>query len=230
MAGGNSLRAVALARRLTEALGRPVGVADVLQTPTAAGLAAWGGGDAEAVVLPPLVRAVDASALLSSAHPVSWSQSQLLTVHVNGDGAAAAAYNIPMAQWLCGPLDAAALRLALGALVDRQVVLRTTYEERADGGGGFAQRVLLGLDAARLLRELTVPNDEAAEAAIAEDASSGFDLIGDASGVLRCVLARVGPDRHLLLVNVARLTAQRLSSPQARAPCGSRLSSSPLTD
>ena len=37
--GGNSLRAVALARRLTEALGRPVGVADVLQTQTAAGRA-----------------------------------------------------------------------------------------------------------------------------------------------------------------------------------------------
>ena len=199
--GGNSLRAVALARRLTEALGRPVGVADVLQTPTAAGLAAWGGGDAEAVVLPPLVRVVDASALLSSAHPVSWSQSQLLTVHVNGDGAAAAAYNIPMAQWLCGPLEAAALRRALGALVDRHAVLRTTYEERADGGG-FAQRVLAGLEAARLPRELTASSDEAAEAAIAEDASSGFELIGDASGVLRCVLARVGPDRHLLLVNV----------------------------
>jgi len=49
--GGNSLRAVALSRRLMEALGWPVGVADVLQM-----LAARGGGDAEAVVVSVLVR------------------------------------------------------------------------------------------------------------------------------------------------------------------------------
>ena len=43
--GGNSLSAVRLARRLSEALGREVGVADVLQRPTAAALAAGEGGD-----------------------------------------------------------------------------------------------------------------------------------------------------------------------------------------
>ena len=38
--GGNSLRAVLLARRLSEALGREVGMAEVLQRPTVAALAA----------------------------------------------------------------------------------------------------------------------------------------------------------------------------------------------
>ena len=131
--GGNSLRAVTLSRRLTEALGRPVSVADVLQRPTVAGLAAWG-GDADAVVLPPLVRSVDATALLTAAHPVSWNQSQLLTVHVV-DGATAA-YNIPMAWWLVGPLSVAALREAVGTVVERHAVLRTTYEVDAAGGSG----------------------------------------------------------------------------------------------
>ena len=143
--GGNSLRAVAVARLLTDALGREVSVADVLQRPTVAGLAV--GGEAE-VRLPPLVRSVDADALLASAHPVSWNQSQLLTVHVV-DGATDA-YNIPIAYWLAGELSACALRAAMGAVVERHAVLRTTYEVGADGS--FAQRVHARLDEHTLLR------------------------------------------------------------------------------
>ena len=75
-------------------------VADVLQRPTVAGLAA--GGDDALFRLPPLVRTIDAGQLLASAHPVSWNQSQLLTVHLV-DGATAA-YNIPMITWLVGRL------------------------------------------------------------------------------------------------------------------------------
>ena len=50
--GGNSLTAVMLARRLSEALGRGMSMADVLQRPTVAGIA--GGGEA-ASQLPPLL-------------------------------------------------------------------------------------------------------------------------------------------------------------------------------
>ena len=44
-------------------------------------------------------------------YAVSWNQSQLLTVHLV-DGATAA-YNIPTAVWLAGPLGVGALRRAL---------------------------------------------------------------------------------------------------------------------
>ena len=57
--GGNSLRAVLLARRLSEALGRQVGIAEVLQRPTVAGLAD-GLSDGHGLLLPsfpPLVAA-----------------------------------------------------------------------------------------------------------------------------------------------------------------------------
>ena len=133
--GGNSLRAVVLARRLTEALGRQVSAADVMLTPTGAGLA--GAREGGAARLPPLTRTVDAERLLASAHAVSWNQSQLLTVHLV-DGATAA-YNIPTAFWVHGPLSAGALRRSLAAVAERHAVLRTTYE--VDGGGGHRHAV-----------------------------------------------------------------------------------------
>ena len=49
--GGNSLRAVALARRLSDALERQASVADVLQRPTIASLSG-ADGDAGGMVLP----------------------------------------------------------------------------------------------------------------------------------------------------------------------------------
>ena len=79
-------------------------------------------------------------------------------------------------------------------------MLRTTYE--VDDGGGFAQRVRAALDDEQLLRQLTAADGEAAEALVAADASTGFDLLG--GGVLRCVLVRVDEpgERQLLLINV----------------------------
>eukprot|EP00966_Prymnesium_polylepis_P298127 6889027-Prymnesium_polylepis.1 len=76
--------------------------------------------------LPPLTRRVDAARLRSSPHPVSWNQSQLLTVHAADPGSAA--HNVPMALWLHGPLEARVLRASLEEVVRRHAVLRTTYE------------------------------------------------------------------------------------------------------
>ena len=112
--------AVLLARRLAEALGRQVSAGDVMRTPTVAALA--GAQDGDAARLPPLTRTVDAERLLAAAHPVSWNQSQLLTVHLV-DGATAA-YNIPMPHWLHGPQRAPAWHAALGAVAERHAVLR----------------------------------------------------------------------------------------------------------
>ena len=209
--GGNSLQAVRLARELAAALGRSVRPADVVAHPTAAGLAAIaaGAGD-EALLLPKLHRTVGAAQLLASAHPVSWSQSQLLTVHVVSG--ATAAYNIPTALWLDGSLSVAALRGALGAIVERHAVLRTTYE--VDVEGRFAQRVRATPGGQELLEELTATDEAGAEALAAADASSGFELLGEAGGVLRCMLVRVegGSARQLLQINVHHVASDGLSS------------------
>ena len=80
--GGNSLRAVGLARCLTSTLDCPVGVADVMQRPTVAELAGRGGK--LNALPPPLLCEIDGAQLLSAVHAVSWNQSQLLTVHLVG--------------------------------------------------------------------------------------------------------------------------------------------------
>ena len=187
--GGNSLRAVALARALSAALGREVRAADVMARPTARGLARWPTATRTArCALPPLERTVDGSRLEAGAHPVSWNQSQLLTVHVV-DGATAA-YNIPSATWLGGGVDVGALRRALVCVVDRHAVLRTTYEVGDDGG--FAQRVRPTPSVAALLVEAVASDEASAGSLASSEASCGFELLGEAARVLRCTLVRVG--------------------------------------
>ena len=160
--GGNSLRAVSLARRLSSLLGRSVSVADVMRTPTASSLASSaddGKGDPLGLVdrLPAVSRVLDAARLVSSPHVVSWNQSQLLTVHAS-EGAAAA-YNIPMSHWVSSTADLspctsertgrdldseAMVRLSVVSVADRHAVLRTTYEASSSSDGAddaFAQHV-----------------------------------------------------------------------------------------
>ena len=196
--GGNSLKAVLLGRRLAEVLGWAVGAADVMQRPTVAALAAGQDDAAEGLRLPPLTRAVDAAALGASPHPVSWNQSQLLTVHLSGG--AEAAYSIPVGFWLTGQLDVCAFRGALSALIERHAVLRTTFEVGADGS--FVQRVRVVPEGDALLRELEAPGVAAAEALAAADAGRGFELLGEGGSVMRSTLVRAEADRHLLLLIV----------------------------
>ena len=56
---------------------------------------------------------------LTQSHPVSWSQSQLLTEHLVDS--TTAAHNILTSFWLHGPLSSVTLRGALAALVERQL-------------------------------------------------------------------------------------------------------------
>ena len=192
--GGNSLRAVQLARRLTEILGWEVGVPSVMKRPTVAGLAV---GDNDGVhYLPPLTRTVDTEQLTATPHPVSWNQSQLLTVHLV-DGATAV-YNEPMAFWLHGTLAPLIMRDSIRALVARHAVLRTTYEVGIEGD--FMQRVHLGLSDTTLLQLRTESKPLAAERLVATHASAHFDIIG--KGVIRCTcVSLTSEESHLLLLN-----------------------------
>ena len=89
-----------------------------------------------------------------------------------------------------GSLVVSALRAAVAAVVERHAVLRTTYKLGAKGE--FVQCVHAAPEGTKVLRELTAPNDAAAEALAAEEASRGFELIGEDGGVLRCTLIRFG--------------------------------------
>ena len=205
--GGNSLLAVKVAHRLSSMLDRSVHASEIMQHPTVSALAS-ARGSSNSSTLPPVRRRVERSQLRATAHPVSWNQSQLLTVHLVGG--ATAAYNIPMAWWLVGPLDSRALRAALSAVIERNMVLRTTYETDADGG--FTQWVRCTPEGDRLLREVSVQSEEAAESLMATDASAEFELLGEGAGVMRSTLVRVNSARHLLLINVHHVAFDGLST------------------
>ena len=147
----------------TRSAGR-VSVADVLQRPTIAALSGSDGED-ESASLTALERSVDGARLLAHAYVVSWNQSQLLTVHVV-DGATAA-YNIPMTHWVDGSHSAWSVGVALGVVMDRHAVLRTTYE--VDAAGGFEQRArtcmqaVVGVRGRSACHEVCVSSEAAAD-------------------------------------------------------------------
>ncbi|MDW5324849.1 amino acid adenylation domain-containing protein [Plantactinospora sp. KLBMP9567] len=109
------------------------------------------------------------------------------------------AYNLPIRVELAGPLRPAALRLALSEVLRRHEVLRTRYRTRRGRPYPVVESVagavlpLVDLGALpedvrqRALDELTVA-----------EARRPFDLA--AGPVLRALLARLGGDRHVLLV------------------------------
>ncbi|HEY6788907.1 MAG TPA: amino acid adenylation domain-containing protein, partial [Trebonia sp.] len=103
-------------------------------------------------------------------------------------------YNIPLAIWLDGVLDVAALHAALGDLAARHEALRAVCAER-DGRGW---QHLLPAEAA--VPELTV-RDVAAQDIEAELRRAAGCPIDVASGPpLRAFLFRVAADRHVLLL------------------------------
>ena len=130
--------------------------------------------------MPALERCVDGARLVAHAYVTSWNQSQLLTVHVV-DGATAA-YNIPMTHWVDGSHSAWSVGVALGVVMDRHAVLRTTYEVDAVEAalrsactrtrpGEWGWRVC------RLCREACVPSAAAADGIVGADSSRGFELL-----------------------------------------------------
>jgi amino acid adenylation domain-containing protein len=127
--------------------------------------------------------------------PASYAQELLWLMHCAAPESTA--YNVPRTRRLVGPLDVAALRGALGALVARHEILRTTYATLGETvvqvvheAGPFALTTVdLGaLDAAEREAE--------ARLLVAEQAQRPFDLSRDP--LLRVLLVRLAEDEHLL--------------------------------
>ncbi|MFJ4187802.1 amino acid adenylation domain-containing protein [Kitasatospora sp. NPDC089509] len=125
--------------------------------------------------------------------PLSFAQQRLwFLTELEGTSTT---YNVPMAMWLRGPLDRAALRRALAGLVRRHEALRTRFEARAgvpyqviDDGSGFAVRE----------QDLGDPADLPARCH--QEAVTPFDLARDP--LLRVLLLRRGDTEHVLMVTM----------------------------
>ncbi|MFJ5679587.1 amino acid adenylation domain-containing protein [Streptomyces sp. NPDC093097] len=113
------------------------------------------------------------------------------------------AYHLPFALHLDGPLDTAALAAALTAVVHRHESLRTSFEQ-VDG-----ELVQLVGEPAPFAWEARQTAAAGLDAALAEDAARPFDLAG--GPLLRAVLHRLAPQRHVLAVTVHHLVADMWS-------------------
>ncbi|WFE36318.1 non-ribosomal peptide synthetase [Micromonospora sp. WMMD975] len=180
--GGHSLLAIRVVGAVAARTGREITFRDLFTARSIAGLARLL-ADADPV-LAPISRGEETAGL-----PVSFGQERLVFLdRLEGAGAA---YTVPLAWRLTGPVDADRLAAALDALVDRHESLRTRFtlvdgvvrQDVTPGWAGLERR-----DAATVA---------AAEADLADVARRPFDLT--TGPLFRAVLWRAG-DTHLLLL------------------------------
>ncbi|AGM05507.1 non-ribosomal peptide synthetase/MFS transporter [Amycolatopsis keratiniphila] len=196
-AGGHSFAAVRVAGRLGEALRRDVAVRTVFEHPVLADLAAVLAADPDGVSggAPIPVRPdPEAPAPLSSA------QARLWFLELLGPGSA---YHADLVLRLRGPLDAAAMALAVRDVAARHTVLRTVIEER-DG-----TPVAVPVPADRVPVSIVDIAADEVDAAYRAELARPFAL--DREPPLRASLFRIDGDEHVLALTVHHIATDNWS-------------------
>jgi amino acid adenylation domain-containing protein len=194
--GGHSLLAVRLASRVREALRVDIPLHAFFDASTVADLAAVAAGlrgaATAAAEVPPIHPALRGEAL-----PLSFAQERLWFIHRMSPESAA--YHLPRAFALEGPLDVPVLERALAEVVRRHETLRTTFPER-DGVPVQSVSTFDGFTLPVLDLSAFDPTGRAAAArhGVADAAVRPFRL--DREAGFRAVLFRVAPTEHVLLL------------------------------
>ncbi|MGM0576452.1 MAG: amino acid adenylation domain-containing protein [Myxococcota bacterium] len=195
--GGHSLLATRLACVVRDALGVDLPLRDVLEDGRPSHLArrvrALREGDSDEAFPPVAARRGPGP------HPLSFPQGRLWFVHRLAPDRVE--YNTPILLRLDGPLDEAALRGALDALVERHAVLRSTVAEQ----DGVPLQVVsepapLPLAVRDLRDRIDEDREAAAEAVAREVARRPFDLASE--WPLRAALVRVSDAEHRLVLSL----------------------------
>ncbi len=200
--GGHSLLATRVAARLRDVFRVDVPVRALFEAPTVAALARWienaqaGGLSHRAEPIVP----ADRQACL----PLSFAQQRLWFLDQWQPNSAL--YNIPAAVRLIGLLDVDALERALGVIVQRHEVLRTTFPvEHGQPTQVIASATPFSLPVVDLSTFPTGAREAEAQRLAEAEAHCPFDL---ASGPLvRARLLRLGDAEHLAVVVMHHIIA-----------------------
>ncbi|WP_437779136.1 amino acid adenylation domain-containing protein [Sorangium sp. So ce1097] len=204
--GGDSLRAMQVSGRVSEALGIEVGPAQLFESTTVAALAAWiearqGGAPAGGPAGRPAPRS---PAERPERLPLSLVQERLWFLQHLVAGAPV--YHVAVAVRLSGALDPSALEQAVTALVARHEALRTSFPSVA---GQPVQHIARPAPVALPVEDLSALAGEDREQALQERLRDGarraFD-IAEAPPV-RWALLRTGEREHVLAVTCHHLIA-----------------------
>ncbi|MFJ1709922.1 condensation domain-containing protein, partial [Kitasatospora sp. NPDC088346] len=187
--GGHSLLVTRLVSRIRAELGVELPIRALFEAATVAGLAERLGGAAGARA--GLVRQERPAEV-----PLSFAQQRLW--FLNRFEGPSSTYNIPIGLRLSGPVDVAALRLALRDVVVRHESLRTVF---AEIDGVPFQRLVTPMDLGELLT--VVPGAD--EAAVAEAAGCSFDVTVDLP--IRAWLFETGAEESVLLIVLHHIAA-----------------------
>jgi amino acid adenylation domain-containing protein len=207
--GGHSLLATVVLARIQEVFGVRLPLSAFFKSPTAAELAA----EVETLRragLPPLPPVVPVGR--EGALPLSFAQERLW--FLDRLQPESAFYNVPIALWLAGPLDVRALEHALGEIVRRHEVLRTTFAE-GEGEGGAVLSIApfsgihLPVDDLSGADEAPLQRDDEVRRRTMDEAARPFDL---ATGPLyRARLLRLAADEHVLLFSMHHVVSDEWS-------------------
>nr|QEO73764.1 AMP-dependent synthetase and ligase [uncultured bacterium] len=200
--GGHSLLATQLVSQVRETFRIELPLRALFESPTVAGLARvveerLRGG---AAALPP-VRRVERGGEL----PLSFAQERLWLIdQLEPDNAAA--YNMPAAILMRGPLDIAALERTLTEVVRRHEALRTTVRTENGQPVQFVEPAFAVKLPLTDLRHVAADAREAEARRLAEEeARRPFDLSGGA--LMRAGLLRLAEEEHVLLFTMHHIVS-----------------------
>jgi amino acid adenylation domain-containing protein len=200
--GGHSLSATQLISRVRDSFHVELSLRTLLEDPTLAGQAARietalkSGQATVSLSLEPVTR--DGELLLSFAQERLWFLAQI--------DPASAAFNVPAAFRVRGPLDAAVLAQALSEVVRRHESLRTAF--LAAGGRpqqAIAPPVVLALPMADLAGIPPDLRDSEIRHLATEEAHRCFDLA--VPPLLRARLLRLGAQEHVVLFTIHHIVS-----------------------